>query len=258
VRYRKDTREMRLTYANDIAWKALLAGGKTYPDGAVFAKIGVMTQEDPSFTSSAVPMGAKRYQLMVMDHRKHAATDGWGYALFDGKGVTFEQNPEEQTSGCHACHQLVTDRGYVFSQPMRLEISMPAAMSIPESQIPATRVTFSTKKVVDLPPKLKKVIPEVFKEVRLMEGDLAKRMFQGTIDEIRPTLTKEALASHLPAILVNDAGTRFSLAVAREKASSCTLDSGAKGIEILAIYTIKPDATENYPIERLKYCEPPV
>lgn len=98
VRYRKDTSEMRLTYANDKAWGALLAGGTHYSDGAVFAKIGIMTKQDPAFTSSVVPSGGKRYQLMVMHHKKHAATDGWGYALFDMDGKTFGQDPVEQVA----------------------------------------------------------------------------------------------------------------------------------------------------------------
>jgi hypothetical protein len=60
ARYRKDTEEMRFTYANDIAWRALQEGAgppgavKDYPEGAAFGKVGVMTQDDPAFTSSAV------------------------------------------------------------------------------------------------------------------------------------------------------------------------------------------------------------
>ena len=145
VRYRTDTHEMRLTYANDKAWQALLAGGKHYPDGAVFAKIGIMTEQDPGFTSSVVPSGAKRYQLMVMDHKKHAATAGWGYALFDKDGKTFEQNPVEQTAACDACHKLVPDRSYVFSQPMRLDIGVPASYPPAADADLPDRIAFVTK-----------------------------------------------------------------------------------------------------------------
>ena len=72
VRYRKDTGEMRFTYANPKAWNALLKRSKDYPDGAVFAKIGIITMEDPAFPSSAVPAGTRRYQLMVRNKKKHA------------------------------------------------------------------------------------------------------------------------------------------------------------------------------------------
>jgi hypothetical protein len=80
-------------------------------------------------------------------------------------------------------------------------------------------------------------------------------VFQGTIDEIRPTLTREALRSGLPAVLVNEVGERFSMVIARA-ASSCALADGKKGVQITAIYTVKPDASENYPIQNLSYCEP--
>ena len=52
VRFRRDSGEMRFAYANDIAWKALSEHSTDYPDGAVFAKIGVSTMEDPAFTDS--------------------------------------------------------------------------------------------------------------------------------------------------------------------------------------------------------------
>ncbi len=82
VRYRTDTTEMRFTYANPIADTVLKTGGTDYPDGAVFAKIGLMTADDPEFVSSKVPSGAKRFQFMVRDKVKYAATGGWGYAVF--------------------------------------------------------------------------------------------------------------------------------------------------------------------------------
>jgi len=257
VRYRKDTGEMRLTYANDKAWEALLAGGKEYPDGAVFAKIGILTQEDPDFISSVVPSGAKRYQLMVMDRKKHKATDGWGYALFDVSGKTFEQDPKEQIAACHACHKLVPDRGYVFSQPMRLEVGLSAAAGSAAPGLPLERVRFITRPVKNLPPKLREKIPPLFKEARVIEGELTRHMFQGTIDEIRPTLTREALSAHLPALLVNDKGTRFSMVIAKRKGPACKLGGGNDGVEMLAIFTIKPGPEEVYPIQDLTYCEAP-
>lgn len=58
VRYRKDAHEMRFSYANDKAWETLQAGAKKYPDGAVFAKLGIMTQEDLAFSASATWISA--------------------------------------------------------------------------------------------------------------------------------------------------------------------------------------------------------
>jgi cytochrome P460 len=254
VRYRKDTGEMRFTYANDAAWKTLLAGGAKYPDGAVFAKIGIATEEDPGFTSSAVPSGAKRYQLMVMDRKKNAATDGWGYALFDVNGKTFEQNPAEQTPACHACHKLVPERDYVFSQPMQLAVGLAAAQAGAPSFVPPSRVIFVTKPARALPSKVKEALPPGFKEVRAIEGEMTAHMFQGTVDEIRPTLTQETLRSKLPALLISDSGAQFSM-VAIKKDTPCDLPDGNKGVEMIGTYTIKPGPEEKYPVSTMSYCE---
>src|SRR6185437_3765393 len=118
VRFRKDTGEMRFVYANESAWRTLLEGKTDYPDGAVFGKVAVMTQEDTAFPASAVPSGARRVQFMVRNSAKHATTDGWGYALFNAYGKRFPDKPDTQPIACAACHRLVRERGEVFSQPM--------------------------------------------------------------------------------------------------------------------------------------------
>jgi hypothetical protein len=75
-RYRKDTGEFRVVYANPLAWKTLVSNGKEFPDGAMFAKIGYGLADDPIFPSSLVPDKIRRYQFMVRDHRKYKDTDG--------------------------------------------------------------------------------------------------------------------------------------------------------------------------------------
>ncbi|MGZ3743153.1 MAG: cytochrome P460 family protein, partial [Pseudobdellovibrionaceae bacterium] len=120
VRYRTDSGEQRFVYANDIAFKALQKGSTNYPDGAVFAKIGVATKDDPAFLSSKVPGGPQRIQLMVRNKKKYKETGGWGYALFSPRGHTFSNDLQVETKACYACHQLVPDRGQVFSQSFNL------------------------------------------------------------------------------------------------------------------------------------------
>jgi hypothetical protein len=256
VRYRRDTGEMRLTYANDKAWKALQEGAKEYPDGAVFAKVGIMTQEDPNFVSSVEPMGARRYQLMVKDSKKHTKTDGWGYALFNEGGFTFEEDPEVQTQSCHACHQLVPERDYVFSKIMRLEVGkVPPSRPPSDARRDFSKIKFVTMKRKDLPAKLRNVVPENFSEVRVVDHAMVRNMFQGTIDEIRPTLGQEALRAKKPAVLVNEPGTRFSMVVPVFEGETCKAGEGKKGINMMAIYTIKPGAAEDFPLTQLHYCE---
>lgn len=120
VRFRKDTGELRFVYANDAAWRTLSQNRTDYADGAIFAKIAVATNDDPSFPTSAVPGGVRRYQLMVRNKKMYAETDGWGYALFDNDGLTFPENPKNMVLACAACHRIVRERGEVFSQPMQI------------------------------------------------------------------------------------------------------------------------------------------
>jgi hypothetical protein len=255
VRYRRDTGEMRLTYANDIAWKALLAGGTDYPEGAIFSKIGLMTQDDPAFTSSAVPSGAQRYQLMVKNKKKHAGTDGWGYALFDASGKTFNEDPKVQEEACHACHELVPERDYVFSQPMHLALGKMDILTPPAAGLPEKRISFSIWKVKDLPEKIRKSIPAHFAEARMLDGILREKMFQGTIDEIRPTLMREAAGSKNPVLLLSTDGQRFSMVMPEKDSDPCTTHDGKKGIGLVAVYTTRPGEKAEYPVKSMNVCE---
>lgn len=117
IRFRKDSLELRLTYANELAKKTMTANSIHYPDGAAFAKTAFGTGVDEQFISSVVPQKVRRYQIMVKDRNKYATTGGWGYALFDPSGKTFPEEPVATAQSCYACHALVKDRGDVFSRP---------------------------------------------------------------------------------------------------------------------------------------------
>ena len=252
-RFRKDTGEMRLTYANDLAWKALQAKSADYPDGAVFAKIGMMTEEDPDFTSSAVPSGAKRYQLMVRNHKKHPETHGWGYAIFTPTGqATFK--PEDQrieSLACNACHEMVPQRGYVFSQPMVLAVGQvsPHAVASEPSQISFTSVDTAT-----LRDDVKKLVPAVFKQVRRVHGPFEKHVFVGTMGEIRHVLIKEAIRTNHPAALISDDTAMFSLTYIDTDKPACDAH-GKKGASIISIFTTGPTDSKSPPTTRNEYCE---
>ncbi|MDI1226891.1 MAG: cytochrome P460 family protein [bacterium] len=255
VRYRRDSNEMRLTYANDIAWKALLAGGKEYPEGAVFGKVGLLTQDDPSFTSSAVPAGARRYQLMIRDKEKGKGTNGWAYALFDGRGKAAAEDQDIASQACWACHALVPERGEVFSQPIHMDISdtLPDPAVTPFAQaIP--RVEFTTVKAETLPEKIRAKLPPKTETVRLVQGKLALNLFRGTIDEIRPTLARESLRAKMPAILMSVDGTLFSV-VQVDDGKSCELTGGGKGVNVTAFYTTGTVPGKDSLIADHQYCE---
>jgi hypothetical protein len=125
VRYRKDTNEMRMIFANSTARNVFEASKKkAFPDGSVILKAGIATGSDPFFEGSAVPTKIWRYQIMVKDSKKYKKTNGWGYALFDSQGKTFPEDPELTQIACHACHTIVEEKDYVFSEPFLQDMNL--------------------------------------------------------------------------------------------------------------------------------------
>lgn len=232
VRYRQDSHEMRFTYANPAAWKALEAGGKKYPKGAVFAKIGFISQEDKAFASSLVPSGAKRFQFMVRDPEKFKDTDGWGYMLFNGKGKTFPEEPVQAAKACAACHKLVPDRAYVFSQMVDVEpfAAASAPGTKPSSPSPIiSRVTFSDLSQSELPWELQRVLPPGSTAVRSLQGAMRANLFEGTLNEIRPVLAEETASTGKPAALLSDDKQQFSFTYLNPGEGGCPAGSVSIG-----------------------------
>lgn len=242
VRYRRDSGEMRFTYANDEAWKVLQEGGTDYPDGAAFAKFSAITEDDPAFVSSAVPSGVRRYQLMVMDRQKHTETEGWGYALFLEGGMSTREDHRIAIGACHACHQMVPERGYIFSRPINLGIEdlkfvgTRRASPSGDAGLPREieeRLTYTTEPRAALPDSIQSLLPENVTQVRQLRGAMEESAFSGTMDEIRPSLAREVVKSGMPALLMTKAGNLFSLVLIDDKASSCTASKNHKGVAMV-------------------------
>ena len=228
VRYREDSKEMRFVYANSLAQKAMEQGFAEYPDGAVFAKIGLVTERDKSFPSSVVPSGAKRYQFMIRDKVKFKKTSGWGYVLFNGEGKTFSGNPDKNTLACAACHQIAKDRDYVFSAMIQYEPfieKMQRATDIESSPLFKASISFKTVKRTDLPARVARFIPMNFSRVRILNNAFRENMFEGTLNEVAPLLASDTLTSGLPSVLTDDLGNLFSFSYLQKKDPTCT---GAK------------------------------
>ena len=64
---------------------------------------------------NAVSEGARKaVVVMAKDSKKYAATDGWGYQVFDPK--TKKGSLDARAQGeCHACHVAQKDKDFVFS-----------------------------------------------------------------------------------------------------------------------------------------------
>lgn len=248
VRFRKDTEEMRYTYANPLAYKTLMAGKTDYPEGAAFGKVGVQTGHDPLFESSLVPNGARRYQLMVRNKRKYKEQSGWGYALFDERGVPFPEDHKTQIVACAACHAVAEERGFVFSQ-----IADTATREVQDKWILKSKnvkIHFNMVQRSDLPENVLKLIPKDFKFVRIMIGDITNNIFQGTLEEIRPLLSRESFESRQPAVLKSNDGLRYSLVFPENLGSFCNVN-GKSGIYMKSIFT---NFNKENNLSELSYC----
>ena len=111
--------DIRGILGNDVAIRAYRDGSFPFPDGTIIARLAW------SYTSSEendAAFGRKQsfvagepkngVQFMIKDSSKYAASGGWGYAHFnDGKPA---DEPLHRT--CHACHQAVAGRDFVFTR----------------------------------------------------------------------------------------------------------------------------------------------
>jgi hypothetical protein len=236
VRYREDTGEIRLTYANELALKGLNEGKGVYEDGAVFAKIGFMSEPDPGFASSLSPLGARRYQLMIKDSKKHPEADGWGYALFVANGpggIPIGEFPDPHA--CHACHKLVPERGFVFSIPMTLNPKEPMSdLQLIHAGQTAPNLEFLTVDKKKLSPELQKLIPGQW--LRMMESLSQDKVFAGTLQEVPPFMIRDIFVHNLPALFL--AQDRLSYVLIQpdphSENATCKTPEGREGLMLLS------------------------
>lgn len=223
VRYRKDSNEMRFTYANDIAWKGLQSFNADYADGAVFAKIGLISESDPSFPSSIVPSGAKRYQFMVRDKKKYKDSDGWGYALFNGQGNLFNDDIKIKTEGCVACHRIVPERGFVFSRQLHLNPEKNELLLNSKSE--KSKFILQVQQQSEVPDIIINKSRHQKKPIwQFVQGELQKHAFSGTLDEIVPLLIENSKANNSVSILKVD-NMNWSAVIPAPKSDKCLTDS---------------------------------
>jgi hypothetical protein len=214
IRFRKDTGEMRLTYANDIAMKTLKQGRTDYEDGAVFGKTGIHTGADPQFESSLVPKGIRRYQLMIKDKKKYDTTGGWGYALFDKDGKTFPEDPKITQNACYACHSIVQNRGDVFSEVFDFVHDMKFPKTKKSAKQPFGYTWLAVPK---LPGHIKQYMDKNVNKIRFFENEeMRSQVFQGTLDEIKPHLEDEAKEHRTPAIFMSKDTKRFVIVIPKK------------------------------------------
>ena len=228
VRFRQDSHEMRFTYANDLAWESMTKGVAVYPDGAVFAKVGFKSGVDPAFNSSIVPSGARRFQFMVKDAKKYAETDGWGYALFQSNGELFEGDQKTATFSCHACHKLVAERNFVFSEPIEVSPVIKKIRTTYNLEKNKSHLFYTSLKAKDYQSNLKKFKNKIGENsLEIIDGDMREYFFGGTLDEVTPLLINHVLLTKKPSGFVSrDQGT-FKILKFSKNGKSCSAEEYA-------------------------------
>lgn len=100
--------------------------GAPFPDGARMAKIHWNPQQNAIAPGSPTVAGTLLdVDFMVKDSKRFADSGGWGYAVFryDATSESFKPGdltgkpPQGNDAKCgFACHTVVTDRDYVFTE----------------------------------------------------------------------------------------------------------------------------------------------
>lgn len=222
VRFRQDSHEMRFTYANPIAWEALSKGVTPLPEGSVFAKIGYKSGVDPAFTSSIVPSGARRFQFMLKNLKKYPDTDGWGYALFDSDGGLFPGEVKTVTNSCHACHKLVPERDFVFSEAIEFSPLIKKVHTTYKIEKNISHLKYAIMQKKDFINRLKLHLDPInIKLISYVDGDIRNFFFGGTLDEITPALVKNAIETKSASGFISLDQNTFKVVLQNDKYKLC-------------------------------------
>lgn len=206
ARWRQDVREIRLTYANDLAWKTLSEQRTDYPLGAMFGKLVYPAEEDLALPSSLMASNKlSRFMVMLWDpsHKKVGA-DGWVYVRFINPDPNLPQDKnstgiwgvmaQKEINSCVECHSRAYDRGNVFSQPQFLFRDKSQNVQVKDTKVLSNRFGDSMKEIKPeavprIAMNLIQSLPD-WKDRKIMGyvGDF----FTGALGEMGPVLTKLA------------------------------------------------------------------
>lgn len=114
--YRTDNNSLRVIVANDIAWKAMQAGGKHFPDGAKIGKLTWKEKHHEKWNAAIVPGEFMHVDFMQKDSKQFATTGGWSFSRWLGTNLKRDSKDLEGKE-CFACHTVAKDSDYEFTQP---------------------------------------------------------------------------------------------------------------------------------------------
>ena len=115
---RFDNGTLRVILGNDIAIRAIAENRiNPWPAGATFAKIAWFARGNGQ---GRVRTGAFfQVEFMIKDSKKHAATEGWGWARWRGAGLAPYGKDAGFSAECTGCHAPLRATDYVYTAPLR-------------------------------------------------------------------------------------------------------------------------------------------
>jgi len=222
VRYRQDNGEQRFIFANDIAWEAIKLGKKDFPEGSVLGKVAFATKPDQVFPNSVEPHGLSRIQLMKKEAGAHAATGGWGYAMYlpNISQETGGDHDGSMAGACHACHQLVSQRDFVFSRPTFLQDSEVGEVATSKVSEALFEDQFQLVAVTSLPAYSRAVLSELGVTQSQIKYH-AMPLFVGSLEESIGPLTSYAEKFNQPHLLADNESHHFLLVLPQPSTPAC-------------------------------------
>jgi hypothetical protein len=88
------------------------------------------------------------------------------------------------------------------------------------------KMSFVLKDKSSLPEDIQKLLPKEVTEVSVLDHKISQYLFQGSLDEIKPALSSEALRAKKPALVLSPDGKTFALVFVENDEISC--DSASK------------------------------
>ncbi|MFT3827806.1 MAG: heme-binding domain-containing protein [Chitinophagaceae bacterium] len=115
---RFDNHSIRIVYANDIAVKAIKENRiNPLPDGSTIVKVVWNSIEEKN--GDILPGSLNSVQIMTKNDKRFPDTKGWGFAKFNGIGLTPYGTTPAFNTACFNCHKAAADNGYVFNLPLQ-------------------------------------------------------------------------------------------------------------------------------------------
>jgi hypothetical protein len=112
--------DIRAILGNDVAVKAFRDGTRSFPDGAVIARLAwqyVSSVENNAIFGQAqsfIPGASTSVQFSVKDSQRYVGTGGWGYGQFEDRKPNRSKALLNTCAACHARASKVDD--FVFTR----------------------------------------------------------------------------------------------------------------------------------------------